>query len=166
MMIKMQIRQSDMGKLSNRIAKMKALAPIMRTMLDRMGQELLMELRTNIYSQKYGDFGKPHSEKYRKWKQKHSAFPDDYWLHMGSVVEGITTWREGPNKLVVGFPPGAFGMTGRSTMLVVAQTLEKGSVKGHKSRPLFRLTFNEWRRSNLPKYLIEMQRAAKNAWRG
>jgi hypothetical protein len=102
-MISVSFAKNDMGIILTAIGKLKStVTDGMSALTSESAKELANEIRKNITSQTFGDFGKSHSKKWAAWKKLHSSNADKYWLHTGLLLKQINSRQIGPGRWWVG----------------------------------------------------------------
>jgi hypothetical protein len=85
-MVKISVNRSDLTRILAAIDRVAAVVnAYSKSIPEESAREYTDTIKSNITTQKYGDFGKPH----KKWK-KGSANESMYWLWLGTVLKSIT----------------------------------------------------------------------------
>jgi len=89
-MIEVKVNQADFDRVINAINGIERVVLNLKdSITEESAREFSDELKQNITSQKFGDFGAPH----KGWKKGQSN-EDKYWLWLGTALKAIK-----PNKL-------------------------------------------------------------------
>jgi hypothetical protein len=90
-MMKIEVNKADLNRIFGAIDKVKAIALDMtRRIPEDSAKEFADILRSNIVSQKYGDFGHPRGDSSWKKNLDNSGL---YWLWLGTVLKSIKPWN-------------------------------------------------------------------------
>jgi hypothetical protein len=88
-MVKIAVDRTDLAKILAAIDRVKQVVLSMAALIpEESAREFSDQLKSNITSQKYGDFGNPHTN----WK-KGSQNEGMYWLWLGTVLKSITPFK-------------------------------------------------------------------------
>lgn len=163
-MIRMEVNQTEFSNIMNALDRVKiGTGALLTGTLDRLSRDMSITLKSNIYSQRYGDFGKPHSPEYARYKADVSPYGDAYWLDTSDLAESITFWSTGMFRFHSGIPVGVDNQSGRPISLY-GQVLERGSRAGHKPRPLFQKSLDDFMLEKVPEYMIQFYSAVLGLW--
>ena len=89
-MIEVKVNQADFDRVINAINGIERVVLNLKdSITEESAREFSDELKQNVTSQKFGDFGTPH----KGWKKGQSN-EDKYWLWLGTALKAIK-----PNKL-------------------------------------------------------------------
>jgi hypothetical protein len=108
--------------------------------------EFSLLLKENIMTQKYGDFGSPHSEAYSKQKRRlYPATASYYWRMTDSLVSNISAQKVGALSYFTGIPSGATNSESGKEINKYAYSIEYGYSKMNiPERPLFRSSLSDY----------------------
>ncbi len=94
---------------------------------------ILNAIKTQKFPAKYPPLSKAHLDR----KKKH-GWKLGFWEMTGFLQRNLTIWKYYKNNYAIGFKEGIVHPESGTPILIIAKTLEKGSVKrGIPARPLF-----------------------------
>lgn len=89
-MVKIEINQRDLGNILEALEKLKKLAMFdALAIAEESAREYSAQVKKNISSQKYGDFGVPHKD----WKKKSGQTANMFWYWLGTTLKAISPKR-------------------------------------------------------------------------
>jgi len=143
MIIKVKPNISDVNKILGAIQKEKALFNNLDCFVRQEAQKFVQDIRQNIDEQLYGDFGVPHSEKWKKHKEKIKQNPEKYWYYLGRLYKAVRFIQIRKNVWWSGITSD-YNSASDDDPKEYGIILETGGSDPSKARPLFSRTIKDF----------------------
>lgn len=107
-MVKIEVNQKELDHIINSIEKIKNIAVNQGLKIaEESAREYSNQVKSNIVSQKYGNFGFPH----KKWKDK-AATASKFWFWLGTVFSSLSPKKLKQTKLETKWRVGFYNFKG------------------------------------------------------